>query len=72
MDHLSCRVTYAASTELRLWITNGIIGSALRTQLRPGDRVVIQYEAEVVAAHCDGREVSGFEMVMIGAPPGET
>jgi hypothetical protein len=41
-------------------------------QLRPGDRVIIEYEAEVLAVHRGGGEVTGFELAMVGAPPGET
>jgi hypothetical protein len=40
-------------------------------QLRPGDRVIIEYEAEVLAVHRGGGQVTGFELAMVGAPPGE-
>ena len=46
--------------------------SLLSMQLRPGDRVIIEYEAEVLAVHRGGGQVTGFQLAMVGAPPGET
>lgn len=46
--------------------------SVLSMQLRPGDRVVIEYEAEVLAVHRGGGQVTGLELATVGAPAGET
>jgi hypothetical protein len=40
--------------------------------LQLGDRVLVEYEAEVLAVHRDGDHITGFEMTLLGAPLGET
>ncbi|GEM_PF-6396130 len=38
-------------------------------RLRPGDRVIIQFDAGVLAVHHDGGRVIGYEFALAGHDP---